>query len=134
VYFVSWDNVLRALDLKSGVQHWMRPLALRPAWGPVRAGSTIIVAGQTTSLPAFDMKDGKPAGELAAGGVTTAPPHAFEEPRTTAPMLLMVTNDIAKGASASLVARSFEPAISPVAQLPNLVQIAPITPAVPPKP
>ena len=125
VYFVSLDNVLRALDLKSGVQHWMRPLALRPAWGPVRAGSTIIVAGQTTSLPAFDMKDGKPAGELAAGGVATAPPHAFEEPRTNAPMLLMVTHDIAKGASASLVARSFEPTISPVSQLPNLVQIAP---------
>jgi outer membrane protein assembly factor BamB len=132
VYFVSLDNVLRALDLKSGVQHWMRPVALRPAWGPVRAGSTIIVAGQTTLLPAFDMKDGKPAVELAAGGVATAPPHAFEEPRTNAPMLLMVTHDIAKGASASLVARSFEPTLSPVSQLPNLVQIAPTTP--PPQP
>jgi outer membrane protein assembly factor BamB len=136
VYFVALDNVLRALDLKSGVQHWMRPLALRPAWGPVRAGSTIIAAGLTTSLLAFDMKDGKPAGELAAGGdVAAAPPHALEEPATKMPMLLMITQDIAKGASAALVTRSFEPTIiSPVAALPNLVQIAPTTPEVPPKP
>ena len=35
VYFVAFDNVLRALNLNSGVQQWMRPLALRPAWGPV---------------------------------------------------------------------------------------------------
>ena len=86
----------------------------------------------TATLPAFDMKDGQPAGELTAGGEAAAPPHAFEEPTTTAPMLLMVTHDIAKGASASLVARSFEPAITPVAPLPNLVQIAPPLDAPPP--
>jgi outer membrane protein assembly factor BamB len=134
VYFVALDNVLRALNLKSGVQLWMRPLALRPAWGPVRAGSTIIVGGLTASLPAYDLKDGKPAGELAAGGAVAAPPHALEEPGTKKPMLLIVTHDIAKGASASLVARSFEPAITPVGPLPDLVQIAPATPTTPPKP
>jgi outer membrane protein assembly factor BamB len=134
VYFVALDNVLRALNLKSGAQHWMRPLTLRPAWGPVRAGSSIIVAGLTETLPAFDMTDGKPAGELAAGERAAAPPHAFEEPGTKKPILLLVTHDIAKGASAALVARSFEPSITPVAALPNLVQIAPITPELPPRP
>jgi outer membrane protein assembly factor BamB len=135
VYFVALDNVLRALNLKSGVQLWMRPLALRPAWGAVRAGSTIIVAGLMASLPAYDMKDGKPAGELTAAKDVAAPPHALEEPGTKRPMVLFVTHDIAKGASAALVARSFEPAITPVAPLPGLVQIAPTTPAttVPPR-
>jgi len=129
VYFVSLDNVLRALDLKSGVQQWMRPLPLRPAWGPVRAGATIAVAGLTPSVRAFDLKDGKPAGELAAGAEVGAPPHALEHPRTGTPMLLMVTRDIAKGAAASLVTRSFDPPVTPLAPLPGLVQIAPLAPA-----
>jgi len=129
VYFVSLDNVLRALDLKSGVQQWMRPLPLRPAWGPVRAGATIAVAGLTPSVRAFDLKDGKPAGELAAGAEVAARPHALEHPRTGTPMLLMVTRDIARGAAASLVTRSFDPPVAPLAPLPGLVQIAPLAPA-----
>jgi outer membrane protein assembly factor BamB len=133
VYFVALDNIMRALDLKSGVQQWMRPLPLRPAWGPVRAGPTIAVAGLTTSVRAFDMKDGKPAGEVPAGAEVAAQPHALEHPRTKAPMLLLVTRDIAKGASALLFMRSFEPTPTPVAPLPNLVQMAPTTPPPPPK-
>ena len=46
VYFVSLDNVLRALNMVSGGQQWMRPLPMRPTWGPVKAGATIVVAGQ----------------------------------------------------------------------------------------
>jgi hypothetical protein len=133
VYFVSLDNILRALDLNSGVQHWMRPLPIRPGWGPVQAGGTIAVAGLAAAVRAFDMKDGKPAGELPAGAEVAAPPHALEQPQTKAPMLLMVTRDIAKGAAASLVTRSFEPQSTPVAPLPNLVEIAPKTPAAPPR-
>ena len=129
VYFVSLDNVLRALDLKSGVQQWMRPLPLRPAWGPVHAGATIAVAGLTPSVRAFDLKDGKPAGERPAGGEVAARPHAFDHPRNGRPMVLMVTRDIAKGAAASLVMRSFDPPVTPLAPLPGLVQIAPLAPA-----
>jgi outer membrane protein assembly factor BamB len=132
VYFVALDNVLRALNLSNGVQQWMRPLGLRPAWGPVKGGSTVVVSGLTTTLPAYDMKDGKPAGELLAGGEVAAPPHALEEPGTKRPLILMVTRDIAKGTSAMLAARNFEPAVTPVSPLPNMIQIAPATPAVVP--
>jgi len=52
----------------------------------------------------------------------------FEDPSTHLPLLLMMTRDIARGAAATLVTRSFEPAITPVATLPNLVMLAP-TPA-----
>jgi outer membrane protein assembly factor BamB len=134
VYFVAFDNVLRALNLNNGVQQWMRPLALRPDWGPVMAGSTVVVSGLTATMPAFDMKDGKPAGELLAGGEVAAPAHALEEPGTKKPLIVMVTRDIAKGLSATLAARNFEPAATPVSPLPGLVQIAPATPAVPPRP
>ena len=130
VYFVSLDNVLRALDRKSGVQHWMRPLALRPAWGPALVGTTVVVAGLNASARAFDTKDGKPAGETPAGAEISAQPHALEHPFTKAPLLLLVTRDIAKGAGATLVMRGFEPAPTPVAPLPNLI---PMTPAAAPR-
>jgi outer membrane protein assembly factor BamB len=130
VYFVALDNVLRALNQKSGSQQWMRPLPLRPAWGPVAAGSTILVAGLTTSVRGFAMKDGAPAGEVAAAAEVATAPHAFEEGALHRPMLLVTTRDIAKGSGAALSARSFEPQIAPVSALPNLVQIAPSTPAV----
>ena len=133
VYFVSLDNVLRALDLKSGAQQWMRPLPLRPAWGPAKAGTTIVVAGLNVSARAFDVKDGKPAGETPAGAEVSAQPHALLHPLTTAPMLLLVTRDIAKGAAATLVMRSFDPPTTPVAPLPNLVDMTPKKPAPPPR-
>jgi outer membrane protein assembly factor BamB len=127
VFFVALDNVLRALDYKSGVQHWMRPLPIRPAWGPVVAGSTVVVAGLAPAMRGFDMKDGKPAGELPSTGEPAAPAHAFTAPLGGAPLLLTVTNDIAKGATVTLVGRSFEPPITPIAALPNLIMIAPTT-------
>jgi outer membrane protein assembly factor BamB len=130
VYFVALDNVLRALNQKSGVQQWMRPLAVRPAWAPVAAGSTIVVAGLSPAVRGFAAKDGAPGGELTAAGEVTMQPHAFED-HEHRPMLLVTTRDIAKGGSAALSARSFEPQIMPLAPLPNLVQIAPTTPVAP---
>jgi len=37
----------------------------------------------------------------------------------------MMTRDIARGAAATLVTRSFEPAITPLVALPNLTMLAP---------
>jgi outer membrane protein assembly factor BamB len=127
VFFVALDNVLRALNHRSGSQEWMRPLPIRPAWGPVLAGSTVIVGGLAPALRGFDIKDGKPAGEVPAGGEVGAAPHAFIDPRTKTPMLVIVTHDIAKGAGAVLAGRSFEPAITPVSPLPNLITMTPTT-------
>jgi outer membrane protein assembly factor BamB len=131
VYFVALDNVLRALSQKSGGQQWMRPLPIRPAWGPVAAGSTIVVAGLAPAVKGFSMKDGAPAGDVTAASEVAMAPHAFEERALHRPMLLVTTRDIGKGGSAALSERSFEPPVAPVGPLPNLVQIAPLTPAAP---
>jgi len=48
-------------------------------------------------------------------------------------MRLLVTRDIAKGAAATLVMRSFDPPTTPVAPLPNLVDMTPKKPAPPPR-
>jgi outer membrane protein assembly factor BamB len=128
VYFVALDNVLRALDRVSGGQKWIRVLPMRPVWGPVLAGATIVVGGQATSLRAFDLADGKATGEVAAGGEVAAAPYAFQHPLTRLPMVVIVTRDIAKGAGVTLVSRSIEPALSPVAPLPNPITLAPTLP------
>jgi hypothetical protein len=163
VYFVSLDNVLRAMNLVTGGQQWMRPLPIRPAWGPVRAGATIVVAGETPPLRAFNAKDGVASGVMTgvasqppgppAAAVADAPekkapaaflalapeaklaaaPHLLQDPLTHGPSLLMLFEEIARGASATLVTHSVEPPlIDKVAALPNLIQIAPVTPTTPP--
>jgi outer membrane protein assembly factor BamB len=127
VYFVALDNVLRALDRVSGGQEWMRPLPLRPSSGPVRAGSTIVVTGLAPALRAFNAADGVAAREIPAAPEVAAPPYVFDDPATGLPQLLYLTRDLATGATATLVTRSFEPEIAPVAPLPNLITFGPPT-------
>ena len=59
---------------------------------------------------------------------TAAPPHVLADPETQLPSVLMITRDIARGDAVTLIRRDVEPLMSPVAALPNLVQIAPVTP------
>src|SRR5262252_1459223 len=69
VFFVALDNVLRAMDRKSGAQVWMRPLPVRPSAGVVLAGSSLVVTGQAAQLRVFTTKDGTAAlGEPIAPG------------------------------------------------------------------
>jgi outer membrane protein assembly factor BamB len=131
VYFVSLDNVLRSLSQKTGGQRWMRGLPLRPTSGPLLAGGTLVVSGMTTTLRTYNSKDGTPATDLPAGGEIAAPPHLLEEPRTGMPMLLVVTRDIVKGATATLSIRSIDPVASPISPLPNPITLAPTLPARP---
>jgi outer membrane protein assembly factor BamB len=65
VYFVSLDNVLRALDRKSGTVRWQKSLPMRPAYGPLLTGWTVVVAGSVAELHAFSSEfSGAPLGEL----------------------------------------------------------------------
>jgi outer membrane protein assembly factor BamB len=131
IYFVSLDNVLRAMHPVSGAQLWFRPLPFRPAWGPVRAGATVAVAGLTASIRTYAVKDGAAGAEIPAGGEVAAPLQVLTDPASQLPMLAVLTRDIASGATAKLVARSVEPALSPVSPLPNLITLAPALPRQP---
>jgi outer membrane protein assembly factor BamB len=125
VYFAALDNVLRALNRSSGGQHWMRPLPVRPSTGPVMAGRTLIVTGQAPALRGYNMDDGTPAGEVAAAPEVAAPPYVFTDNVTRLPSLVFLTKDLVKGATATLITRSLEPPVNPVAPLPNLVTVKP---------
>ena len=122
-YFVSLDNVLRALNRSSGVQRWKTPLPLRPATGPMHAADALVVSGPAPTLRAYKVADGKPAGEFALPGELAAPPHIFTSAGRPLPVLIAVARDLAHGVSVVALTRSFEPAVMPIAPLPNLVQM-----------
>jgi outer membrane protein assembly factor BamB len=126
VYFVSMDNVLRALARGSGVQRWVRLLPLRPTRGPLTVGRTLIVSGVAPSLPAFNMNDGTPAGEVPATGELAGAPIAVPHPSTGLPQVLVVTRDLAKGATATLFTRQLDPPLSPFTPPPNAIQVIPL--------
>jgi outer membrane protein assembly factor BamB len=128
VYFVSLDNVLRALNRNSGVQRWKSPLPLRPTSGPAKAGETIVVTGVAPMLRGFNAKDGKAAGDLPTGGEIAAPLHVFNDSTRPLPVLILLTRDIVKGATVTALTRSIEPVIAPVVPLPNAMPLAPTLP------
>ena len=125
LYFVSLDNVVRAVNPHSGVQRWFVALSFRPTGGAVRAADQVFVPGPVTSLRGYAALDGKPGGELPAGGEIAAPPHVLARTDTEGPIVFIVVRDIAKGASVIAAVHSLEPAIVPVSPLPNPVTVTP---------
>jgi eukaryotic-like serine/threonine-protein kinase len=123
VYFVSLDNVLRALNRSSGVQRWKSPLPLRPTTGPIRSSMTLVVAGAAPGLKAYTVKDGKPAGQSATAGELTAPVHLVNDPSLPFPILLAATADITGRATVTAYTRTVEPEIVTLGPLPNPVAV-----------
>jgi outer membrane protein assembly factor BamB len=121
VYFVSLDNVLRALNPVSGGQQWIKALPFRATSAPQLAGGTVVVSGQSPAIKTFSAKDGAPGVDIAAGEDVAAPPRVLQDPATGLPMLVVVTRNITKGDSVTLSIRSMEPPAIPMAPLPNPV-------------
>ena len=93
VFFVSLDNMLRALDRDSGVQQWRRALPGRPTAGPQIVGTLVLVSGVAPQVRAFDTETGAPAGVLLAPGELAVPPHVIRAPSPLAPGLIVTTGD-----------------------------------------
>lgn len=127
VYFVSLDNVLRALDRNNGAQRWKRALPIRPTRGPVVAGDVLLVSGIAPDVPAYFAKDGTPAGSVAARGELATQPHVLMGP--SLPEVVVVTRDLARGTLVRNLMRSVDPGDAAIAPLPN-----PIIPAGPTPP
>lgn len=125
-YFVSLDNVLRALNRSSGVQRWKTPLPLRPATGPLRAADAVLVSGPTPALRAYKIDDGKSAGDFALPGELAAPPHLYMSAPSAFPVLIAVARDLVKGVTAVAMTRSFDPPpVQAVNPLPTQTQLPP---------
>jgi outer membrane protein assembly factor BamB len=131
VYFASLDNVVRALNQKSGGQRWMRALQLRPASGPELAGTTVVIAGPSPAIRTLNAKDGTPAPDIPAGDDVVAAPYTFSQPVTGLPMIVIVTRNIVRADSVVLCVRSIDPIPTAIAPLPNAVTLAPTLPTRP---
>jgi len=81
VYFMSLDNVLRALDRRTGSQRWQHAMIRRTVGGPLRSGSWVVVATVSPQLQAYQGADGTPAASSPApegdelSSTLAAPPH-----------------------------------------------------------
>ena len=73
IFVVTMDNLVRAFDRRSGAIVWHEPLPYR-AVGPAIAGTTLVVPGATAEVRAFDLKTGKPAGQIKAEQTLIVPP------------------------------------------------------------
>jgi outer membrane protein assembly factor BamB len=123
LYFLSLDNVLRALHRTSGVQRWRAFVPLRPIAGPVKAIDAIIVTGGGSTLAAYALTDGKPVGDIVAAGDAVAPPYVHALREGGPPMILTVGSDIAKGATVTALTPSLEPETLPLGPLPGTAQV-----------
>jgi hypothetical protein len=125
VFFVSLDNVLRGLKRSSGVQRWKSALPLRPTTGPIRAGDALVVSGPAPTLRAYNVEDGKAAGEFALGGELAAPPHLFTLAQGSFPIVIAATRDIIKGVIVVALTRSVDPPVVPFVPMPNVIPMNP---------
>ncbi len=129
VYFVSLDNVLRALNTSNGVQQWQRPLPLRPDAGPLKIGATLLVSGVAPVVHGYSAATGAAAGDLAVPGELASAPIVVEDRATARLDLIVVTRDIAKGAAVTSMTSDLEPKLlTPLAPLPNPVVLPPALP------
>ena len=92
VYFTSRDNMLYALNRKSGVQQWREPLAARPIAGPSHTDDLLVIGGLSQDLRFYDPITGDSYGRITAPSELAFPPLSLS---TTAdgPLLVTVTGD-----------------------------------------
>jgi outer membrane protein assembly factor BamB len=83
VYFVAYDNLLRAHDRRRGQLVWKKPLKYRPSAGPTIVGNNVSAPGVTTELTAVNTLTGKPIGELKLGDRIAVVPVFMDAPNGT---------------------------------------------------
>jgi outer membrane protein assembly factor BamB len=93
VYFVSLDNVLRALDRSNGGQVWKAALPNRPTGGPYLTARLLLVPGISADLPAFQAFDGTAAGTTRLAGDPVAPPRLLPGEGKALGRLVTVTGE-----------------------------------------
>ena len=92
IYFTARDNMLRAVDLRSGNLRWKAELPSRPVGGPqVLAGRVVVPLSTTVGI--FDPHSGKPEAQVTVSGEMGAAPHLRVDGRPTSPRLVAITLD-----------------------------------------
>lgn len=120
IYFASRDNILRAVDRKSGNLRWKANLDARPAGGPLRLPYAVFMPMVSSVIAGFDPETGAPTLTVRAAGEVGAQPYFRRDSRLTAPQLITVSRE----GQLQGFGRRFEP-------VPQLLEALPGSPAVP---
>ena len=93
IYLASRDNMLRALDRKSGNMRWNEGLSSRPAGGPLRFADTVLMPLVSSQIIGFDPATGKQTVTVAAASEIGLQPHVRQGVRQTLPQVITVTRE-----------------------------------------
>jgi outer membrane protein assembly factor BamB len=92
VYFAARDNMLRAVDARTGNLRWTAELPSRPVGGAQLLPGAVVVP-LATSLAAFDRATGKPIASVAASGEISGAPHIRLHARPTGAYVVALARD-----------------------------------------
>ncbi len=115
IYFASRDNLLRAVDRKSGNLRWKAVLPSRPAGGPLRLLDAVMVPLGSSEISGFDPETGKASVTIKAAGEFGSQPFLRPAARLTSPRLIAVSRD----GQLQAFGLRFEPPFAPLDVLPG---------------
>jgi outer membrane protein assembly factor BamB len=116
IYFVAFDNVLRALNRGNGNLRWNRNLPSRPSGGPLRVDDVVLVPFSTNDIGAYVAASGAPSFTIQAIGELGGVPFLRDIVSQTAPRLIAISRE---GALQGFAPR-IEPPPAPFADLPGV--------------
>jgi outer membrane protein assembly factor BamB len=116
IYFASRDNMLRAVDRKSGNLRWLANLASRPAGGPLRVRDAVFMPLVSSQIIGFDPVTGKPTVSATAAGELGVQPYVRRDVRRTQTQLITVSRE----GQLQGFGRRFEPVPQLLPELPGL--------------
>lgn len=116
IYFVALDNVLRAVDRRTGNLRWSKPLDTRPGGGPVLVDDAVLVPFVSNEIAAFAPSDGKPLFTIRGLGELGAHPHLRVNPAPTGTRIVTINRE----GTLQGLAQRFEPPPAPLEALPGV--------------
>ncbi len=116
IYVASRDNIVRALDRKSGNLRWKADLAARPAGGPLRLNDLLVMPLVSSQIVGFDPVSGKPTVTATAAGEIGVQPYVRLDVRQTSPQLITVSRE----GQLQGFGRRYEPIPQLLTELPGL--------------
>jgi outer membrane protein assembly factor BamB len=119
IYFAARDNVLRAVDRKSGNLRWSASLPARPSGSPLPLPNMVLMPLVSAAIAGFDLQLGKPTVTVQAAGEIGLQPFFRSAARATAVRLVTVSRE----GQLQGFAQRFEPVPVPLKVLPGVAAL-----------
>jgi outer membrane protein assembly factor BamB len=117
IYYATRDNMLWAVDRKTGNLRWNTSLSSRPAGGPLPFKDALLMPLVSSQIVGFNTQTGKPAITAAAAGEIGLQPYVRRDVRLTQTQLITVSRE----GQLQGFGRRFEPIPVQLPELPGTV-------------